>query len=621
MMRRKFSLLLLAACCSLGALAQINEDYYVPLYTNYKIKQHRKYATERVQFQGKRGVTDTLTLPFFEDFSEISVLPLESRWTDGAVYINADFPINPPSIGVATFDGLDGQGNAYEGIDPSFFGSADTLSSQPIDLSGFMPGDSLYLSFFYQAQGLSFEVLKASDSLVLQFQNRIGAWVNVWSSPGLQNTDFHIANVAVKDTSYLHDAFRFRWMNFQQYIGNLKQWHLDYVYMNQGRNFADTVFEDQAMVYLPPYPFSNFTHVPWKHVQKSFSKYLRTGFEIPVSNMANSGETFTVSMRVNDNADVVGFSSLSGQSLPANGITNYNLSPNIQLFTNLADSSKIRLVSYLGDILGGNDVKGNDSAVREVELANYYAYDDGTAESGYGILNSNGSVACGFDSEMGDSLRGVWIHFTQAERAVKTGFALTVWKKIAPVGQPSANLDQIIYSAESMLPVYTDTINGFHLYLLDSAVFVNGKFYVGWEQSSSFLLNIGLDRNYTFNGASVPNPNIYYNVSGQWRNSTVPGTIMIRPVVGEQWPDPTALNHPLAKKLFTLFPNPATASFSIQSEESFQAVYLLDGRGQTVKSWINPVGSFALDNLAKGVYFVRINWDDQQWSTEKLIIH
>jgi len=495
-MVRKYILLIAIGLIALQGFAQIGEDQYVPLYSNYQIKQYRKQQANFAQFQGKKGITDTLTLPFFDDFSVISVLPLESLWTDGSVFINADFPINPPSVGVATFDGLDGQGNAYEGIDPGLFGPADTLSSQPINLSGFVPGDSLYLSFFYEAQGLSFEVLAQSDSLVLQFQNRIGAWVNIWSTPGLANTDFHIANVPVNDTSYMHEAFRFRWINYQLYIGNLKQWHLDYVYLNQGRNAADTIFEDQAMVYLPDFPFNTYTHLPWKHLQQSFAKYIRSSFEVPVSNMSTSGETFTVSMRVNDANDQVGAASLNGQSLPAGGISTYTMNPNIQLFTNLRDSSVVRVVTKLGDNLGGNDEKRNDSAVREVELANYFAYDDGTAESGYGILNSNGSVTCGFEAEYGDSLRGVWVHFTQAERAVTTGFSLTIWSAIAPVGQPSSNLDVIAYSAESILPIYTDTINGFHLYLLDSAIYVSGRFYVGWQQSSSFLLNVGLDRNY-----------------------------------------------------------------------------------------------------------------------------
>jgi len=620
-MRRKHILYTVLILVTLPAMAQGQEEYQVPLYSNYQIKQHRRNIAQNYQFQGKRGITDTLNLPFFDDFSILSVLPLESLWTDGAVYINADFPINPPSIGVATFDGLDGQGNAYQDIDPSLFGPADTLSSQPINLESFVPGDSLYLSFFYEPQGLSFEILQESDSLVLQFQNRIGAWVNVWSTPGLKSAYFRMANIPVKDTSYLHGTFRFRWINYQQYIGNLKQWHLDYVYLNQGRNAADTVFEDQAMVALPDFPFTPYTYVPWKHLQQSFSKYLRSSFEVPVSNLALSGETFTVSMRLNDANDQVGFASLSGQSLPASTISSYTLTPNIQLFSNLADSSMLRVVTKLGDILGGNDVKRNDSAVRIVELSNYYAYDDGTAESGYGILNSNGAVACGFESQFGDSLRGVWVHFTQAERAVKSGFALTIWQKIAPVGEPSSNQDLIVYSGEPARPIYTDTINGFHLYLLDSAIFVSGKFYVGWEQSSSFLLNVGLDRNYKLNGVSAPNPNLFYNVSGSWRKSTIPGTIMVRPVMGEQWPDPSSTVKIEQKIAYTVYPNPAKRTFSIETEESLTQVVLYNCKGSIIRNWREASAVYAIDDLVRGVYFIRIEWSNGYWSNEKLIIH
>ncbi len=110
------------------------------------------------------GLTDTLNLPFFDDFSAAKVYPDAARWTNHAVFVNPDFPVDPPSINVATFDGLDPQGNAYEGINGNIFGAADTLTSQAINLSSFDPSDSLVLSFFYQAQGRSFEVLEEKDS-------------------------------------------------------------------------------------------------------------------------------------------------------------------------------------------------------------------------------------------------------------------------------------------------------------------------------------------------------------------------------------------------------------------------------------------------------------------------
>ena len=47
-----------------------------------------------------------INLPFADDFNQTSYFPENSRWTDNDVFVNNTYPINPPTIGVATFDGL-----------------------------------------------------------------------------------------------------------------------------------------------------------------------------------------------------------------------------------------------------------------------------------------------------------------------------------------------------------------------------------------------------------------------------------------------------------------------------------------------------------------------------------
>lgn len=595
-----------------------------PLYYNSQIKKAREQRALKAElFMGKRGIKDTLTLPFFDDFSALGVIANDTLWTDQAVFINADFPVDPPSIGVATFDGLNEYGLAYEDLNSSLFGPADTLSSQPVDLSSLDAGDSIYLSFFYQAQGRSFEVLKTSDSLVLQFRNRLGAWVNVWSHAGMGRQPFRLAMVEVKDTSYFHESFRFRWINYQTYVGNLKQWHLDYIYLNQGRSAVDTVFEDQAMVELPPFPFEPYTHMPWKQVQVNFAKYLRPDYKIPVSNMALTGETFTIAVRVDDPDGEVGEQTLTGQSLPPDSITTFTLDPDPVLFSTAADSSTIRVVSTLSGILGGNDQKRNDSAVRIVELANYYAYDDGTAETGYGLRNGNGSVAYAFELETGDSLRAMAIHFTQAEATVASGFALKVWQHIAPVGEPSGPKDVVLYSKEVGLPLYTDSINGFHIYMLDSAVFVTGRFFIGWTQSSTFLLNVGFDRNYRLAGQEVPNPNLYYNVQGKWQNATVPGTLMMRPVLGPMWPTPLGVNEEMSRTYpdMEVYPNPVTGGVvHFECAQPIEQVFLFGMDGKLLRSERGDIHQMNTENLPDGVYLLRLQTLNDAWISKKIIV-
>src|SRR5690606_21325400 len=124
-------------------------------------------------------------------------------------------------------------------------------------------------------------------------------------------------------------------------------------------------------------------------------------------------------------------------------------------------------------------------------------------------------------------------------------------------------------------PVYTDSINGFHLYMFDSAVYVSGRFYVGWTQNSSFLLNVGLDRNYKHNGQSIPHPNLYSNIGGSWRNATVPGTIMMRPVMGDMSEIPLQTHKIEQLPSIIVYPNPANQTFKLQLNEVPEQVLIL----------------------------------------------
>ena len=78
-----------------------------------------------------------------------SFYPDSNLWQDNSVFINRNYGVNPITIGVATFDGLNSNGRAY---DMTFTGTdsenADTLSSQLIDLSD---ADTAYFMFYYQS--------------------------------------------------------------------------------------------------------------------------------------------------------------------------------------------------------------------------------------------------------------------------------------------------------------------------------------------------------------------------------------------------------------------------------------------------------------------------------------
>jgi hypothetical protein len=105
----------------------------------------------------KQGVTSRAKettpkkLPFWDDFSFAEgPTPVDSLWQFGqSVWLNNGIGINPPSLGVVTFDGLDSIGNPYNINDVLAKGFADHLVSQPVKLDLVDPTQrpSVYISF------------------------------------------------------------------------------------------------------------------------------------------------------------------------------------------------------------------------------------------------------------------------------------------------------------------------------------------------------------------------------------------------------------------------------------------------------------------------------------------
>jgi hypothetical protein len=126
-----------------------------------------------------------LSLPFFDDFSTTATShPDSAFWMPGSgVYINNSLATTQPSVNMATFDGLDGNGVPYNYTSQLAQGNTDTLTSLPINLAGMTPADSVYLSFYWLAKGLG-ELPDDNDTLRLEFLGQDQQWVSVWAATG-----------------------------------------------------------------------------------------------------------------------------------------------------------------------------------------------------------------------------------------------------------------------------------------------------------------------------------------------------------------------------------------------------------------------------------------------------
>jgi hypothetical protein len=246
------------------------------------------------------------------------------------------------------------------------------------------------------------------------------------------------------------------------------------------------------------------------------------------------------------------------------------------------------------------DPKGNDTVIYYQVFKNYFAFDDGTAEMGYGIngLGSrNAMVAYRFTSYIPDTLRSVQICFNDSYRdANKRAFDLIIWDDNK--GVPG----NILYRGEEVMVEQASRINGFYNYTVTDGIPIDGIFYVGWKQRSETFLNAGLDVNSPQNGRQL------YWLNGEWQQSQVYGSIMIRPVVGAPLKTTSIEDLILRKQNKVLiWPNPSSDFITVSTTDSendeLTWVRITDLNGKELINCQNS-GQINISSLKQGIYIV-----------------
>ena len=578
----------------------------------------------------------SIFLPFFDDFSASKDYPRQDIWVDRNVFVNNDFPSKHPSINVATFDGLDEFGNAYSTL--PIKGAADKLTTASMNIAKYLPKDSLYLSFQYQyqLQGNP-DAVFPDDSLMVYFRsdaNDVDAFepVLLISAEEAKAHEFIQVVLPVKDSFYFHNDFQIRFVNRGSLTGNLSQWHIDYVRLGIGRSFADSNINDVALTNTPTSLLTKYHSMPYAHYSLNPSAYLADSQSFNIYN--NNSTSYSVDYRRRIfgpegnqnffNASVQ--STLFGKSDTAILIDN-KANPKISFNSTLNADSLIFTSTYKisNSTLANDQVPSNDTCSVQTIFSNYFAYDDGTAESGYAIRDKNNAGgALAYDLEKPDSIYGMYIFFNQAETNVSSQiFNLYVWQNLSGIdGFNPASTNVELYKISNAKPIHTNKKNGFAYYKFDSAVAVTNRFYIGWNQISPYLLNIGLDKNYTIDGQAAVNPNMFSFYDGVWNKSVIKGAMMMRPIVGK-WLEPTAKVNELAKseKSISVYPNPASKTLKVENilGDVFElSLFDLTGKEILRQSSINAIN---LQDIIEGLYILRIsNKEKSIYKTEKIII-
>ncbi|HPI67627.1 MAG TPA: hypothetical protein PLX41_00260 [Bacteroidales bacterium] len=504
----------------------------------------------------KSGSKSILELPFFDDFSGQNIFPDNEKWTDNYVFINDTYTEKQITKGVATFDALDNYGQLYE--DASYISNiADHLSSQPINLD-YTPDDSLRLSFFFEPGGTG-DMPEERDSLTLQFYApEEDKWYPVWKTNNIDIEGFRAVNIRIDDSRFLKNGFRFRFVNYislsdyQNYpsmIGNCDQWNIDYVILDKNRTDKDTLLPDVAFISPLRSLLSTHESLPWKQFEHISLQEMGAFIPVQYKNYDNIVRNVTRNFQIWDvyentqvklfSAGAVNIDPLVDEKYNADLIYTYS--------SDNKDSALFRVKSWL--VTDEFDPKPNDTLVYYQVFNDYFAFDDGSSEAGYGIngLGSNNAmVACRFRSYIQDSLRAVRICFNDSYmNANLRSFDLMVWNDNG--GLPG----EILTSVEELMVQQGNSINGYYTFVLPKPVMVEGLFYVGWKQRSEAFLNAGFDINTPHQGRQM------YWINGIWHESGQNGSLMIRPVTGP--PLATSVNDIpfLRTEPLSFRPNPA----------------------------------------------------------------
>ncbi|MBL0139832.1 MAG: T9SS type A sorting domain-containing protein [Bacteroidetes bacterium] len=583
------------------------QEVFVPLGSNPAINAYRLQHNESINRLS--AIDDTLLLPFVDDFSRQGIYPFDSLWLDQDAFINTSFAVNPPTIGVATLDGLDALGRPHDSLSGSE-AIADHLTSRPIDLGNLGPDTgTVWLSFFYQPQGLG-DIPETDDSLVVQFRKRNNDWVNVWSVAGQSDTAFQRANIHINDTAYHYKGFQLRFYNIATVNGNRDHWNLDYVILAK-QTVANDSIRDNALVTPHVSLLSEFSAMPYTHY-----KSLSTPLNAMVTDILdtihdlNYGQTsFIPSVSVFNSGGLQIFTNNSGSisSPSSNSYIPFAVPLNSFAFPIVPqDSTDFTMKVYFTQT-GGITNAHNDTSYLKQKFYNYYAYDDGSAEIGYGLSgNTDLKLAYQFNVKKQDTLRGVQIYFNPVGLNVHNKlFQLAYWSDV----NVGANSDQLVYKMINQKPANVDAINGFATYLFDTLLIAPaGNIYVGVIQNEpQTLYGFGLDRN------TDAHTKMFYHLDGYWYNSQVKGSLMIRPLFGDTITrgnliSVTELETP--ELPFTLYPNPVENDFVLDFKQEPGEKYsytICDLTGKQIQTAeAIPGNQIHTAHLSSGFYFLRL---------------
>ncbi len=455
-------------------------------------------------------------------------------------------------------------------------------------------------------------------------------WEKIWATEGMVlDTFIHRYNldtnkllfrqvfIPITDSVFFNQGFQFRFRNYASleytennptWASNVDCWNIDYVRLDRARTIANTDIDDVAFSENPGSVLKNYQSMPWSQFKNNQGAETRKEFKIKLSNLSYVVKNTYYDYFITDknNQIIHNYSGGSYNISPVHDVGFQTYQPHASppfSFTfpsDNNDSAVFNLIHVFREAGSGDKNANNDTAIFQQKFYNYYAYDDGTPESGYTVINPYShrtAMAMRFTLNHEDTLRAIAMYINHVlDDANDFQFTLSVWAD-------SSNLPGKELYSELITQEYSNELYGFQQYYLQEAVPISGKFYIGYQIDTKNYLNVGFDQN---NNSSE---HVFYKIDNFWTNSFLSGTPMLRPFVGKAW-IPTSIENTSPEHRFdvTLYPNPVNdklrilLSNSVEQSDIHIEIYSINGQ----KIYSHPfTQDIDVSNYKSGFYILK----------------
>ncbi|MDR0941370.1 MAG: lamin tail domain-containing protein, partial [Bacteroidales bacterium] len=233
-------------------------------------------------------------------------------------------------------------------------------------------------------------------------------WHTLWNigGGGQQNEEFTFHQIPLNAAKYLQKGFRFRFKNYASLSNDVSHarnedfWHIDMVWIDANReknkpNIADVAFS------TPITPlFNRYTALPKAH----FSQLTEDDFRMTAESSFRNFDAisrkikFHFAVHNSHNNNSVSFPSFETDLNPYQIVSERDIltDHDVEFFDYLTDeSATVDSIDFEFQYFFTDNnnplfdqYRWNDTSRVKLTLANYYAYDDGTPEAGYGLRNA-----------------------------------------------------------------------------------------------------------------------------------------------------------------------------------------------------------------------------------------